>query len=194
VYTSGNKIDLTKPFDECKNIIFDPKYQTQCFRGIGHNMFIFSSLSPNNQNNFLDKCNRVKSLEKENCIQYFMYAIGLNEAAPFFLSQKFREGNDVCLHEKDLQKNTSFAQCFRGIGSGIGMFVESEYQTIDVKKLTWEKKEELQNDLINYAKLCEQAPAKYKISCFNGLIGSRFKNYYAQFNVYYEPLDKILYK
>jgi len=188
LYKTYDAVDLNKPFEDCRKLLPEDRWN-QCFTGIGHNLFLFSEFSTDGYKGELNNCMENSNAQnREECLNYLVFRIGINEVAPRFLSSKFDEGNDICEEVSDYTKNDHLLEhCYIGLGGGIGLFVESE---LSGKNATWEDKEVLGEELKSYAKLCEGA-LDYRESCFAGLLGTKFKDYFGIIRFEYEPFEEM---
>ena len=91
--------------------------------------------------------------------------------------------------------------CYKGVGGGIGLFIESEYPEyftdaelpIFSEQFTIDDIKRIKQSVLGFAKLCEASPgAILQNECFQGLLGTRFKTLYLLFGVKYEPIEKLL--
>ncbi len=185
------KADLNAPFAQCEAIIpkDKPNLVSQCFTGIGHNMFIFSEFSPNGYSSQFKDCENVVA-NRDNCYAFLIYRIGINEGATRFLSNDSLGGNRVCDEAINLIKREDLKyHCYLGVGGGIGLWIDSEYSpaTIGSDNLVRVKEQ-----LNNYAHLCEKVPDQFQDRCFAGLMGTKFAKYYKDLGIYYDRIEKII--
>lgn len=176
------KADTDKPFEECRQLMPDKNKLAQCYTGIGHNLFLFGEFAKDGYKGVFSQCRQSTGTNRDDCYAFLIYRIGINEAATRFLSHRFEEGRKVC-------DDVGFKEhCYRGIGGGIGLFVDSEYALTDIneKNLAGVKKE-----LFDYLMLCEESERKYIESCFAGLFGTKFAKFYDLLKIYYEPIEKL---
>lgn len=191
-YTTFKEISsltsLDKPFEECRELVPEAKV-AQCFTGVGHNLFLFSEFSQDGYKTIFEECGKINTQNKENCFAFLIYRIGINEAATRFLSNKFEKGNKICdeviilAGSEDLKKH-----CYIGIGGGIGLFVDSEYSTSEIKE---ENVAGAKEEFLNYAKLCEKSKKEFIEQCFAGLFGTRYSKLYDLLKIYYEPIERL---
>ena len=190
-YAVSSSTDLNAPFEECEEIIpiSKPDLIRQCYTGIGHNLFLFSEFSPDGFTSQFTECSNIQEENRENCFAFLLYRIGINEGAPRFLEHNFTSGNNMCT---DAANQTGVPDlrmhCYIGIGGGIGLFIDSEYSGGEYESPTLTDTERL----IGYAKLCEKAPSEFIDNCLAGLMGTKFRKFYADFKLKYEPIEKIL--
>ncbi len=186
IYTSLNSADLNRPFEDCKAIVKkdDLGY---CYSGIGHNLFLYSEFSPGGYKAQFDECGKIAATNRDSCLSFLLFRIGINGASPDFLSNKFDEGNKICddaavlINRPDLVKH-----CYRGLGGGIGLFIDSENSTSAPASSLEEIK------LLDRAALCDQVPSEFIDTCYAGVLGTRFKDLYLNFKYKYPPIDKVL--
>jgi len=78
--------------------------------------------------------------------------------------------------------------CYKGIGGGIGLFVDSEYALTEIneKNLLLVK-----SQLLEYLKLCKNSESKFVDSCFAGLFGTKFAKFYDLLRIYYERIEQL---
>lgn len=190
-YAVSSSTDLNAPFEECEEIIpiSKPDLIRQCYTGIGHNLFLFSEFSPDGFASQFRECSTIKEENRESCSAFLLYRIGINEGAPRFLDNNFAAGNKIC---DDAVRQTGVPDlrmhCYIGIGGGIGLFIDSEYSGGEYESPTLTDTERL----IGYAKLCEKAPSEFVDNCLAGLMGTKFRKFYADFKLKYEPIEKLL--
>lgn len=181
--------DLDKPFEECKKLMPDNNKLAQCFTGVGHNLFLYSEFSEDGYKSMFSECAKVSSENKSDCYGFLVFRIGINQGATKFLSHDFEEGKKVCSDVVDSTDRTDLKEhCYKGIGGGIGLFVDSEYALteIDEKNLAGTK-----SQLLEYLKLCENSEEKFVDSCFAGLFGTKFAKFYDLLKIYYERVEEL---
>lgn len=187
--SSDPKANVDKAFEECRQIMPDKNKLAQCYTGIGHNLFLFGEFANDGYKSVFSECSERSGTNKNDCYAFLIYRIGINEAGTKFLSHKFEEGKKICSDVTDLARNEQMKEhCYRGIGGGIGLFVDSEYAltNIDEKNLV-----SIKRQLLEYMKLCEQSEEAYINSCFAGLFGTKFAKFYDLLKIYYEQIDKL---
>lgn len=190
-YTTFDNVDLNAPFEECEEVIADNEnLLAQCYTGIGHNMFIFSEFSPDGYKGQFRDCDSVAEENRDSCYGFLIYRIGINTVAPKFLSGQFDEGKKICDEVEALagQDNLKY-HCYIGLGGGIGLFMDSEYQ---LDKINEDNLVETKNALFKYASLCHKAEEEFIDKCFAGLMGTRFKSFYTIFKIHLEEIEKLL--
>lgn len=186
---SGSADDLDKPFEDCKKIMPDQNKLAQCYTGIGHNLFLFAEFSKDGYKSMLSECAKTQEKNKNNCYAFLVYRIGINEAATQFLSHEYEAGRKVCEDVVVMSSKVEMKEhCYRGIGGGIGLFVDSEYALTDINEKNLVS---VKNQLTDYLKLCEQSDEKFVDSCFAGLFGTKFAKFYDLLKIYYEPIEKL---
>ncbi len=183
------KTDLDKPFEDCKKLMPDQNKLAQCYTGIGHNLFLYSEFAKGDYKSIFSECSAVSQSNKDNCYAFLVYRIGINTAATQFLSHDFEQGNKVCADVVALSGRPELMEhCYRGIGGGIGLFVDSEYALTDINDKNLDV---IKSQLTDYLKLCEKSDPKYVNSCFAGLFGTKFAKYYDLLKIFYEPIEKL---
>ncbi len=188
-YISFSKTDFNAPFEECKKILPENELP-YCFTGIGHNLFLFSAFSKDGYKSMFEECNSVKAENKDNCLAFLIYRIGINEAGPRFLSKKFAEGRKVCDEAVNLIKRPDLKHhCYLGVGGGIGLFVDTEYLSAPIPENLIEK---IRGELREYAKMCEKSEEKYIDKCLAGILGTRFKLIYKLLRLDYDRIERLL--
>lgn len=186
-----NKIqpDLDKPFEECKALMPDENKLAQCFTGIGHNLFLYSEFAKDGYKSMFSNCSKISEKNKNDCYAFLIYRIGINESAARFLSHDFEEGRKVCNNVVALADQPNLMEhCYRGIGGGIGLFVDSEYALADINEMNVEK---IKGQLLDYLKLCEQSDDKFVDSCFAGLFGTKFAKFYDLLKINYDKIEEL---
>ena len=187
-YSQAKEVDFDAPFEECEKIIPDKNKVAQCYTGIGHNQFLFAEFVGSYQKEF-DNC---KTASEENigyCLGFLLFRIGINNAATQFLSNKPEEGIKVCKNAITIAGRPDLEEhCYVGIGGGIGLFIDSEYR---IEEVTDENAQSISKQLLDFAKMCRQAPDKFVDKCLAGLMGTKFAKYYSILKLYDERIEKI---
>jgi len=192
--------DLDAPFEECRQILPEVEF-SYCYTGVGHNLFLFSEFSPDGYKTQLQECVDVGEANQENCFGFLLFRIGINSAAPQFLSSQFIEGNEICEDAVGIiGRDDLLFHCYKGVGGGIGLFIESEYPEyfIDAELPIFNEEYKLDDiknikrSLTDFARLCEASPEKLEIECFQGLLGTRFKTLYLLLGVEHEKIEGLL--
>ena len=200
-YTLFEKGNLNAPFEECRKIL--PKDErSYCYTGVGHNLFLFSEFSPDGYKTQLQECMNIKEGNQEDCFGFLLFRIGINSVAPKFLSSQFVEGNEVCENAVDIiERGDLIYHCYKGVGGGIGLFMESEYPEYFIdeelpifsEQFTVDDIKNIKKSLLAFAKLCEASPSEtLQNECFQGLLGTRFKTLYLLFGVKHKQIEKLL--
>jgi len=119
--------DLDAPFQECRQIL--PRDElSYCYTGVGHNLFLFSEFSPDGYKAQLQECINIEEGNREDCFGFLLFRIGINSVAPKFLSSQFVDGNEICEDAISIiGRDDLMYHCYKGVGGGIGLFIESEY-------------------------------------------------------------------
>ncbi len=189
-FQSSTQADLNKPFEECKALMPDKNKLAQCFTGIGHNLFLYSEFSKDGYKSMFSECSKTNQENKSNCYGFMIYRIGINEVATKFLSHEFSQGRKICDGVvAQVGGQADFKEhCYKGLGGGIGLFIDSEYALTDIneKNLATVKKQ-----LIEYLKLCEESEGKFVNSCFAGLFGTKFAKFYDLLRIDYKKIDEL---
>lgn len=177
-------VDLAKPFEECRAMLPEHEWP-YCFTGVGHGMFLFGEFNPDGYLAELDSCTSIEDREgQEECNEFLIYRIGVNYAAPLFLSSSFDEAETVCDEAAAAAStpNTSayLEQCYLGVGGGVGLYVDSELLSVEPEP---EDIPRLKETLIRYAHLCNRVPEVYGESCYLGLLGTNFLDAYLKFRM-----------
>ena len=181
--------DLDKPFEECRKLMPDNNKLAQCFTGVGHNLFLYSEFSKDGYKSMFTECSKVSKENKSNCYGFLVFRIGINEGATRFLSHDFETGKKVCDDVVDLSGRLDLKEhCYKGIGGGIGLFVDSEYALTEINEKNLVS---VKSQLLEYLKLCENSEKEFVNSCFAGLFGTKFAKFYDLLRIYYEPIDKL---
>ena len=181
--------NLDKPFEECKKIMPDENKLAQCFTGVGHNLFLFAEFSKDHYKAVFDECENVSETNRDECYGFLVYRIGINEAGTKFLSKDFEGGRKVCDEIAERAKRPELKEhCYRGIGGGIGLFVDSEYALTEINEKNLFS---IKNQLLGYLKLCENSDREFVNSCFAGLFGTKFAKFYDLLKIYYEKIEQL---
>lgn len=191
-YTTLETSSLSAPFEECRAIIpeEDKGSRDRCYTGVGHNLFIFSEFSPDGYKSIFEDCDKIKQSEKDNCFAFLIFRIGINEAAPRFLSSQFEEGNRVCEDAIKIAKREDLGfHCFTGLGGGIGLYIDSVYGN---KEINQDNISFVKQGLLRLAKLCDKAKDNFSDNCYAGLLGTKFKKLYFDLDMYDKTIEKIL--
>lgn len=188
-YTVGNSVNMNAPFEDCKKYV-PAKERAYCLTGVGHNMFLFAQFSEGGYQTLFDDCKSVAPENRDDCYAFLIYRIGINEAAPRFLTGKADEGRKICDDAVALISRTDLAKhCYLGIGGGIGLFVDTEFGS---RKITDEMIPEVKKQLLEHAKLCDLSGENNRNSCLAGIWGTRYKILYKLLYVTYDPLDTLI--
>lgn len=189
-YKTFEESDLNAPFERCREIVPEEK-QSLCYTGVGHNLFIYSEFSPDGYKSQFNECDKSTTGEnKEQCFAFLLFRIGINDVAPRFLGSRFEEGREVCKESTALINREDFKwHCYRGVGGGIGLFVESEYPD---ERITEENIPQIKNVLQKYAELCEESEEEFVEECFRGLLGTQFRQFYEAFDLHNDRIEKVL--
>lgn len=187
-YKTFEDPDLHAPFMDCRNLV--PEDVANCYTGVGHNMFLFAQFSEDKYNSSFRECGELTGQERDACYDFLIYRIGINDAATKFLSGKFEEGNRICNEIADAAKRKEARlHCFRGIGGGLGLFLDSEYSTI---KITANTIGEIRGAVVERLGMCEEVEEEFIVECYKGLLGTRVKKLYIDLNLYNDVIEKIL--
>lgn len=192
-YVTFPKANLDRPFEECREIFQDAdNLIRQCYTGLGHNLFLYSEFNQQGYKSQFDECAKTSKANRENCFGFFLFRIGIQDGATKFLTKAFEEGKIVCNEAVGMigREELKF-HCYRGIGGGIGLFIESEYAKDPTTEATIGQ---VQEEVLSYAKLCENSEEAFINECFSGLLGTHFKTLYQDLELRYEPLDRLLKK
>lgn len=182
--------DLNKPYEICGELFQNKSQLDQCDTGVAHNLFLYSEFANDGHKAMFGECANVSNDIKNSCYYSIIFISGLNEASTKFLSRDFAGGNKICddlvtlSGRPDLESN-----CYRGLGSGIGLYVESTPP--DPAETDQNKRTDTKNELLDYLKLCEKSNPGFVNSCYNGLMGTEFGKYYNQFQLHYDPFEKL---
>ena len=190
-YTTFSEANLDKPFEECKQIFADDENLTrQCYTGVGHNLFLYSEFSPTGVRQQFDECMNVKDENRDDCYGFLLFRIGIQDGATKFLSKKVEEGIKVCQDSTtSIAREDLLFHCYRGIGGGIGLYIDSEYLESSVTKDNIEK---IRKEVLEFASLCSSEEEEFSEECFAGLLGTRFKGFYQSLELKYEPIERLL--
>ncbi len=189
-YTTFERADLDTPFEDCKKIVPEEEL-AYCYTGIGHNMFLFSEFNDKGYQSSFDECNRLQDVENKNsCLDFLVFRVGINDAAVKFLSGDFDAGRKVCEDVVVGSTRSDVKQhCYKGIGGGIGLFLESEFSNLTV---TPENIERVRENVMKHIDLCEASIEEQKLNCYKGLFGTRVKKFYKELNLTNDIVEKLL--
>jgi len=199
-YTLFESANLDAPFEECRQIVPEDE-RSYCYTGVGHNLFLFSEFSPDGYKAQFQGCMDIAEANREDCFGFLLFRIGINSMAPKFLSSQFVEGNEICQDAVGIiGRDDLMFHCYKGVGGGIGLFVESEYPEYfaDVEFPIFDeeyKLEDIKNmkrSLLDFATLCEVSPEQFETQCFQGLLGTKYKTLYLLFGVKQEDIEGLL--
>ena len=199
-YALFEKADLNAPFEECRKILPENEF-SYCYTGVGHNLFLFSEFSSDGYKTQLQECMGVEEINREECFGFLLFRIGINSVAPKFLSSQFIEGNEICEDAVAIiGRDNLIHHCYKGVGGGIGLFVESEYPEyfVDAQLPIFDedyKLEDIKNIkkiLSNFVGLCKASLGKYTQECLEGLLGTRFKTLYFLFGLQNKDIEELL--
>lgn len=187
-YITSAKIDLNAPFAECEKIVPATKL-AQCFTGIGHNFFVFSEFAADGYRAAFDDCAKTNEKNKNPCFAFLIYRIGINDVATKFLSGQFEKGREICAKTTALAGSNDFKEhCYRGIGGGIGLYIDSVYS---YKLITDQNLVAVKRELLDYLKLCDKSEENYVDICYSGLFGTRYTKLYDKLKIYHERVEKL---
>lgn len=186
-YVTNTKPNLDAPFEECRQIVTKKEVLPQCYTGIGHNLFLVAEFSGDNFQAEFDACNAIAPENRDSCLSFLIFRIGINNAAPNLLAGRTEEGLKVCSEtiSKISREDLKF-HCYIGIGGGIGLFLDSEYD------LTTDLSAETEIRLLEKASLCDRVELKFIDNCYRGLMGTPFRAIYKNFKYKYPKLDEII--
>lgn len=188
-YVTTNNPDLNAPFDDCKKLVSDDQL-AYCFTGIGHNMFLFAEFSKDGYKSSFDECAGLDPAHQNDCYSFLIYRIGINDAATKFLSGKSDAGNALCDSAVTMAKRPDLKKhCYLGIGGGIGLFVDSEFNNIDI---TSDNLAKIQQAVLSDIDLCEKVESEFKEECYKGLLGTKVKTLYKTLNLENILIEEIL--
>lgn len=188
-YTTFKDPDLKSPFDDCENLVPENELP-YCYTGVGHNVFIFSEFSPGGYEDLLADCREKAGEQEDNCYNFFIYRIGINDVATKFLDMKFEKGREVCTEVINLaNRPESKLDCYIGLGGGIGLFLESEFASKDINQ---DNLRYIQERVLNHIKLCEEAEEGFKQACYKGLLGTGVRDLYQELNIHHSVIEKVL--
>lgn len=189
-YVSFEQSDINAPFDDCKKIMPDENKLAQCYTGIGHNLFLFGEFAKDNFRAVFDECAESDAKNTDNCYGFTIFRIGQNHAGTEFLNKNFSRGNQICLESvAQINRDGLEKHCYLGIGSGIGLWIDSEYSSI---KIDDNNLVQIKKELLELALLCNEAEEAFKDNCFAGLLGTKFKKFYKDLGIYEENIERIL--
>lgn len=186
-YVTYTEPNLDAPFEECRKIVTQATVLPQCYTGIGHNLFLVSEFNHNNFQAEFDKCNAITPANRDSCLGFLIFRIGINNSAPHLLAGRTEEGVKVCDDTiSQLSRSDLKFHCYLGIGGGIGLFIDSDYD------LTSDISAETEIRLLEKASLCDRVPPDSIDNCYKGLLGTPFKNIYKNFKYKYPKIDELL--
>ena len=187
-YATFEEPNLTAPFEECETVV--PEDVANCFTGVGHNMFVFAEFAVDGYKSSFAECDQLADANRDTCYDFLIYRVGINDAATKFLSGAFEEGRSVCDEvANSAERSDAKRHCYRGIGGGLGLFLDSEYVNLQI---TSENLASLQRNILGRIHLCEESEEEWKQECYKGLLGTRLKKLYVDLNLYNDVIEKIL--
>lgn len=188
-YVTLGEPNLNDAFTECEAILPDENTRAQCLTGVGHNLFLFAEFDPQGYRSIANQCEKTDAANKDHCLEFLLFRIGINNAAPLFLEQQYAEGNEVCVDAAALVgRSDLLSHCFLGLGGGIGLFVDSNFP---YPKVTDENLKQGRSQLLGYARLCEHSSDGFAEKCIAGLLGTRFDRLYAIYGLHDERIDAV---
>ncbi len=188
-YTIKAKPDIDSAFGDCRRLLPSDEWE-YCFTGVGHNFFLYSAFSEKNYKTQIDECMNVSAENRDPCLAYLLFRIGINEAAPKFLNGEYDAGKAIC---DDLVQSIGSRKlsndCYKGIGGGIGLFLESELINYAPESL---HTNEMKKRILDYGLMCKKVADKsLRQDCILGLLGTKFKNYYDMLVLYDPEIDEL---
>ncbi|HEV8601625.1 MAG TPA: hypothetical protein VGQ87_03460 [Patescibacteria group bacterium] len=188
-YAPSATPNLDQPFEDCKAIVPETEL-SYCYTGIGHNLYLYSEFNPNGFDAMFKECDKTEAKHVDDCYDFLVYRIGINDAATKFLASDFGSGIKVCD-----QITTQYGKpqlkhhCYLGMGGGIGLFIDSEYSgmKIDTNNLA-----QVQKAVLGYIALCDHSEEGYKEDCYKGLLGTKVKKLYKSLNLNNLIIEEIL--
>jgi len=200
-YTLFENPNLDAPFEECRQVVPEDE-RSYCYTGVGHNLFLFSEFSSDGYKTQLQECIDIKEGNRDDCFGFLLFRIGINSVAPKFLSSQFVEGNEICKDAVAITgRNELMYHCYKGLGGGIGLYIESEYPEyftnaelpIFDEEYTLDDIKQIKQALLDFATLCEAIPGEtLQSECFRGLLGTRFQMLYLLFGVKHKKIEELL--
>ncbi len=188
-YTVAEEVDLNAPFEECKKFVPEEEL-VYCYTGIGHNMFLFYEFAKTSPAEFLKECDKADASHRNDCQDFFVYRVGINEAATLFMSNDFEGGHRVCKEYAEAAGRMEVkTHCYRGLGGGIGLFIDSEYSHTEI---TEQNLAPIQKRILALFDLCKESEAGYAEECFKGILGTGAKKLYKKLNIGHLIIEKIL--
>jgi hypothetical protein len=128
---------------------------------------------------------------REACNGYLLFRIGINEVATRFLSGDFEGGKEICNQAVDyIGSRDQLFHCYRGVGGGLGLFIESEYQPSD--SLEGDDLYKLRTAVVKASHLCDQVPEDQIGECYQGLVGTRFRQMYLKLELFNERVEELI--
>lgn len=180
--------DFNAPYADCRKLVPQNKL-AQCYTGIGHNFFVFSEFSQDGYKSAFNICDKTEGENRDTCYSFLIYRIGINEAATRFITHQFDQGKSVCEKVVKLSgQNGMMEHCYRGLGGGIGLFIDSEYA---FRKITSQNLVAVKKELMDYLMLCEKSKEGYRDICFSGLFGTRFAKLYDQLKLFQQRIEEL---
>lgn len=187
-YVGAKKQNLNAPFETCKTVLPEEEWNF-CFTGIGHNMFLFAEFSPEGFAGQFKSCEKVPQINRDACLSFLFFRIGINEAASRFLSNDIEGGNEICANAlKSTNREDMALHCYKGIGGGIGLFFESEFPLTRAHVFT----RAMKHEILRGPNLCEQAPKEFQTECLMGLLGTKYLLLYQQSGVRHESIEILI--
>jgi hypothetical protein len=187
-YATFEYPNLMAPFEECETVV--PENIADCFTGVGHNMFVFAQFTVDGYRTSYAECEKLPGVNRDRCYDFLIYRIGINDAATKFLSGTFEEGRSICNEvAASANRDETKKHCYRGIGGGLGLFLDSEYANL---KITSDNLAHIQRNVLERINLCEESEEEWKSECYRGLLGTRVKKLYIDLNLYNNVIEKIL--
>ncbi|TSC61112.1 MAG: hypothetical protein G01um101448_868 [Parcubacteria group bacterium Gr01-1014_48] len=190
-YTLYAEPNLAQPFADCKTLVPETEL-AYCYTGVGHNLFLFAQFESNGYEKAFADCALPVQETRENCENFLVYRIGINDAGVKFLSGDSATGNRVCDNIATLASTgTVLSHCYRGIGAGIGLFLESEFAH---QSVTGVSRSKIKGIVSRYIDLCKNIKEKYAEECYKGILGTRVKKMYLDLGLKKTAIEELLEK
>lgn len=188
-YNIAKEANLVAPFEDCKKLVPESEL-AYCYSGIGHNLFLFSEFSKGGYKTFFDECEKSAGTHRNDCYDFLIYRIGINDAGVKFLTKNFEEGKRICDEVSVAAgRQETKHHCYLGIGGGIGLFLDSEYANHEI---TTANIEVMQKNVLKHIKLCEGSEKDFALDCYRGILGTGTKKLYKDLNLYDAIIENIL--
>ncbi|MEM3086398.1 MAG: hypothetical protein QXT68_04575 [Halobacteria archaeon] len=169
-YRYAGDTNHSAAFAECREVV-EPGNAEQCYTGIAHSFFLATKHRSVDYRDILQECEKTPDFLKE-CRSNFALRFGFGEVAPILIENNSTGAVAECaLLGPDLQ-----ADCHRGAGGGLGLWLEAQIVGIEGDRMT---PEDASGFIRRHVNLCRSMVPEYVPACIRGMVGTpAFKGLY----------------